>query len=65
MNRRTFRRSLAALCSAAFAAGVLGVTAGSPAGAETRGQIATPPPPGAGVQITVIEPQPIGPLSFT
>jgi hypothetical protein len=73
MNRRTTRHPLrrigATLCAAALAAGVLGVTAAAPAGAEPRTQIATPPPPGGGVQITVqqviVLPQPIGPLSFT
>jgi hypothetical protein len=71
MNRRTrhpLRRIGATLCAAALAAGVLGVTAAAPAGAETRTQIATPPP-GGGVQVTVqqviVVPQPIGPLSFT
>jgi hypothetical protein len=69
MTRRPLHRIGATLCAAALAAGVLGVTAGAPAGAETRTQIATPPPPGGGVQITVqtviVAPQPIGPLSFT
>lgn len=66
MARPSLRRSLAIVCTAAFAAGILGVTVGGPAGAETRGQVATPPPSGSGVQITVVQPaQPVGPLSFT
>ena len=68
MTRRPLRRSLAALSTAVFAAGILGVAVEAPAVAETRGQIATPPPPGTGVRITVETPrvpQPIGPLSFT
>ena len=76
MSRRSLRRSLAAVCTAVFAAGLLGVSASAPAGAETRGQVATPPPPGAGVQIVVgnitvggaaveQEPQPAGWVSFT
>lgn len=69
MTRRSLRRSLAAVCTAAFAAGVLGVAVGGPASAEvrnsTRTQIATPPPPGGGVQITVEQPKPLGPLSLT
>ena len=69
MTRRSLRRSLAAVCTAVFAAGVLGVAVGGSASAEvpsrTRTQIATPPPPGGGVQITVEQPKPLGPLSFT
>jgi len=76
MSRRSLRRSLAVICTAVFAAGILGVSASGPAGAETRGQVATPPPPGAGVQITVgtitvggasveQQPQPAGWVSFT
>lgn len=77
MYRPTLRRSLATICTAVFAVGILGVSVGGPAGAETRAQEATPPPPGSGVQITVgtitvggeaVErpaPQPLGPLSFT
>ena len=64
MTRRSLRRSVATVCTAVFAAGILGVAASGPAG----GQIATPGPPGTGVTITVIEevePLPIGPLSFT
>jgi hypothetical protein len=65
MTRRHLRRSFAAVCTAVFAAGILGVAVGGSAGAETRGQIATPPAPGNGVEIIVQTPQPIGPLSFT
>lgn len=67
MTRRHLRRSFAAVCTAVFAAGILGVAVGGPAGAETRGQVATPPDPGSGIQIIVQTeaPQPIGPLSFT
>lgn len=67
MTRRPLRRSLATVCAATLAAGILGISVGGPAGASSRGQVATPPPPGSGVQITVIEqqPTPIGPLSFT
>jgi hypothetical protein len=64
------------VCTAVFAAGVLGVAVGGPASAEvpsrTRTQIATPPPPGSGITIIVggtavvaDQPQPLGPLSFT
>lgn len=71
MSRRSLRRSLAGLCTAAFAAGILGVSASAPAGATTRDQVATPPPPGSGVQIVVITPveqaapQPTGWVSST
>lgn len=68
MTRRALRRLLAVACTGVLAGALLGVGVGGPAGAEVRGQIATPPPPGSGIQITVIEefePQPIGPLSFT
>ena len=68
MTRRSLRRNVATVCTAVFAAGILGVAVSGPAGAESRGQIATPPPPGSGITITVIEevePLPIGPLSFT
>ncbi len=69
MTRHPLRRSLAAACTAVFAASVLGVAVGGSASAEvpagTRAQVATPPPPGGGVQIIVAQPQPLGPLSFT
>jgi hypothetical protein len=69
MTRHSLRRSLAAGCTAVFAAGILGFAVGGSASAEvpsgTRTQTATPPPPGGGVQITVEQPKPLGPLSFT
>lgn len=66
MHRRLRRRGMAALTAAVFATGMLGFTVASPAGAATRSQV-TPPPPGAGVTITVLDEtvQPVGPLSFT
>lgn len=66
MTRRSLRRSLAALCTAVFTAGILGVAVGGSAGAGTRSQVPPPPPPpGNGVQIIVQQAQPIGPLSLT
>ena len=69
MTRRSLRRSLAAVCTAVFSAGILGFAVGGSASAEapssSRTQIATPPPPGGGVQIIVEQPKPLGPLSFT
>lgn len=69
MTRHSLRRSLTAVCTAVFAASILGFAVGGSASAEvptgTRTQAAIPPPPGGGVQITVAQPQPLGPLSFT
>lgn len=74
ITRRPLRRIGATLCAAALAGAVLGVSGGAPAGAGTRTQVATPPPSGGGVQVTVQQvivlpdvpaPTPIGPLSFT
>jgi hypothetical protein len=66
MTRRFLRRCGATVCAGALAAGILGVAVGGPASAKVPGQVATPPPPGSGVQITVAQDaQPIGPLSFT
>jgi len=76
MTRRSLRRSLAALCTAGLAVGALGITLGGAASAEVPsrvpGQVATPPPPGGGIRVTVggqtqivAEPQPVGPISFT
>jgi hypothetical protein len=65
MTQRSLRRTLTALCTAVVAAGILGVAAGPPAGAEARDGVPPPPPSGSGIVIQVITPQPIGPLSFT
>jgi len=67
MARITNRRTLMVLCTAAFAAGVLGASVVSPAGAGVQQPVtpATAPPAGSGVQIIVLKPQPVGPLSFT
>ena len=69
MTRRSLRRSAAVLLTAGLAAGLIGVSLGGSASAEvparTRSQVATPPPPGSGIKITIVAPQPLGPLSFT
>lgn len=78
MARITLRRTLMVVCTAAFAAGILGATVGTPAGAGVQQPItpATAPPSGGGVQITVgdisvlgasveQDPQPAGWLSVT
>jgi len=65
---RSLRRTLAAVCTAAFAGGLLAVAGIGSAGAGVpRPSVpATPAPPGGGVQIVVEqEAQPLGPLSFT
>jgi hypothetical protein len=57
---------MAALCTAVFAAGMLGYTEAAPAGAASRSQTIPTPAPGSGVTIVVLEDaQPVGPLSFT
>lgn len=65
---RSLRRSLAAVCTAAFAIGLLGVAGigSAGAGAPRPSVPATPAPPGGGVQILVEqEPQPAGWISST
>ena len=69
MPRRSIRRAATALVTAGLAAGLLAASLGGPASAEvptrTRSQIATPPPSGSGIVITVEQPKPLGPRSFT
>jgi hypothetical protein len=66
---RIVHKSATALLTVGLAAGVLGVGWSGSAGADipkrVGTQIATPPPPGSGVIVTVEEPQPIGPRSLT
>jgi hypothetical protein len=71
MTRRFFdtRRIGTALLAAGIAAGALGSGFGTPARAEVstrvRAQQAGPPPAGSGVTVIVVEPEPLGPRSFT
>lgn len=76
MPRTTLRRILMVVCTATFAAGILGASVGTPAGAGVQQPVtpATAPPSGGGVKITVIEvlgasveqdPQPVGWLAGT
>jgi hypothetical protein len=68
MTRRSLRRTAAVLVTAGMAAGLIGLSLGGSASAEvpsrTHAQVATPPPPGSGIQITIVQPKPVGPLSF-
>jgi hypothetical protein len=66
MTRRRHRRTFVLLLTASLSAGALGVTwsPSASAGVAPTGP-AQAPPPGSGVTITVIAPQPLGPLSFT
>jgi hypothetical protein len=68
MTRRSLRRSAAVLVAAGMAAGLVGLSLGGSASAEmparTHAQVAVAPPPGSGIQITIVQPKPVGPLSF-
>jgi hypothetical protein len=69
MTRRSLRHSAAVLVTAGMAAGLIGLSLGGSASAEvparTHAQVAVAPPPGSGIQITIVQPKPIGWRSFT
>lgn len=64
MNRRSARRWLSVAFVALLGAGILGLAVGGPASAGAPTQTATPPSSGSGVEVTVLQATPVGPLSF-